>query len=513
MNSIKSYCVLLLFILTFHAAAQPQANYYQSIDGKKQVALKLALKAIISNHTKLTYKGTLPEAYESVYYQDGNKNYVYDMFSNDNYTFSSSKWNKEHVIPNSWWGGTQNNAYSDIFSVIPSESTANNRKSNFPIGTVGSDVTFDNGCIKVGTPVDGQGGTYTKVFEPADEYKGDFARIYFYVATCYSDIAWGSGSVVSEISQENWPTLNPWLYKLLLNWHNQDPVSEKEVQINDSAFVKQGNRNPFIDYPALADYIWGTYQSVNFDLSTAELYKHVSGDGPDVPIDPIDHIDPIIPIEIADLDITSTLFTEDFEVTAAPGNNTSTGGSSAVWDGNENFPTASYVYKAGGAVRMASGSNPGSMISKTVDYAGGIAVVQINVKGWTSIEGPISVTLGTEKQTVTYTATISDDFETVTLVFRSVAANPTLMIEVGKKQRCFIDEATIYSATEKPAPLLGDVNNDGVVDAQDASLVQQKVAGKVTIDNEKVADVNQDGYIDAQDASLIQQKVAGKTDW
>ena len=515
MNRIKSYFALqlLLMLLTLHAAAQPKAGYYSNISGKKQVELKLALKAIISKHTKLSYDSSLPEAYESVYYQDGKKNYVYDMFSYDNYTFSSSKWNKEHVIPNSWWGKTKNNAYSDIFSVIPSESTANNRKSNFPIGTVGSDVSFDNGCIKVGTPVDGQGGTYTHVFEPADEYKGDFARIYFYVATCYSDIAWGSGSVDSEISKEDWPTLNPWLYKLLLKWHNQDPVSEKEVQINNSAEVEQGNRNPFIDYPVLADYIWGTYQSVGFDLSTAQLYKHVSGAGPDAPTDPTDPTDPkdpTDPIEIADLDITSTLFTEDFEVTAAAGNNTSTGGSSSLWDGNDNFPTASYVYKAGGAVRMASGSNAGSMTSKTISFAGGIVVLQIKVKGWSEIEGPFSVTLGSEKQTVTYTSTISDDFETVTLVFRSVAANPKLTIETAKKQRCFIDEVTIYAATEKPAIMLGDANDDGVVDALDASFIQQYVAGKISIDNEEAADVNQDGVIDAQDASLIQQKVAGK---
>ena len=159
---------------------------------------------------------------------------------------------------------------------------------------------------------------------------------------------------------------------------------------------------------------------------------------------------------------------------------------------------------------MASGSNAGSMTSKTISFAGGIAVVQIKVKGWTGIEGPFTVILGSEKQTVTYTSTISDDFETVTLVFRSVAANPTLKIEVAKKQRCFIGEVTIYAATEKPTFLLGDVNNDGTVDAQDASLVQQKVAGKISIDNEEAADMNSDGAIDAQDASLIQQKVAGK---
>ena len=91
MNPVKSYCaLLLLFLLTLHAVAQPKAGYYSDINGKKQVALKLALKDIISKHTKLSYDSSLPEAYESVYYQDANKNYVYDMFSRTMHIATSS---------------------------------------------------------------------------------------------------------------------------------------------------------------------------------------------------------------------------------------------------------------------------------------------------------------------------------------------------------------------------------------------------------------------------------------
>lgn len=59
----------------------------------------------------------------------------------------------------------------------------------------------------------------------------------------------------------------------------------------------------------------------------------------------------------------------------------------------------------------------------------------------------------------------------------------------------------------------GDINSDGEVTAQDASLVQQYVAGKITLVDESIADVNNDGKVDAQDASLIQQYVAGKISW
>ena len=61
----------------------------------------------------------------------------------------------------------------------------------------------------------------------------------------------------------------------------------------------------------------------------------------------------------------------------------------------------------------------------------------------------------------------------------------------------------------------GDANGDGQITAQDASLILQKVAGKITLSANQisVADVNDDGQITAQDASLILQKVAGKIDW
>ena len=61
---------------------------------------------------------------------------------------------------------------------------------------------------------------------------------------------------------------------------------------------------------------------------------------------------------------------------------------------------------------------------------------------------------------------------------------------------------------------LGDVNGDGEITAQDASLVLQNVAGKIELSAGQIgaADVNGDGNITAQDASLILQKVAGKID-
>lgn len=500
MNRLITFALSFLSVLPI--VAQPFASYYNKVDGLKKADLKLALKNIIINHKQLTYGNELPAAYRSVYYIDGQPSMVYDLFSTETYEYSSSKWNKEHVIPKSWWGGTVNKAYSDIFSVIPSESGANTQKSNFPIGTVYRSK-FDNGRIKVGTPVTGQGGSYTTVFEPADEFKGDFARIYFYVATCYSDIAWGSNSnVKSELVQEDWPTLKPWLYTLLLKWHNQDPVSEKEKQINNNAEKEQGNRNPFIDYPALADYIWGDYTATAFSLAEAKLYEHVASGQID-PSEPNDTIEIINPVDTTGvLIVGETLLADTFD-SASEGNDEETGGSSTQWSGDEWFPTVSNVFQAGGTLRLGSSKNTGSITSVNLNYAGGPMTVELTVKGWTSIEGTLLVRMGDETQTVNYAATINDAFERVRLVFHNVPKNPAITISTSAK-RCYLGEVTVKVASYQQPAVSQDVNGDGIIDTQDVLAVYQYIQnGSLPIDGTGSCDVNGDGIVDTQDVLAI----------
>ena len=282
--SLSVACIIAI-LANLSIEAQPSSTYYQSIDGLKKEALKKQLRTIISNHTKISYDG-LKTAYPYVYYVDeANKGTkyatVYDLCSDEVYLYSSTGlWNREHVVPKSWWGGGSNNAYSDIVSVIPSYSKSNSDKSNYPPGMVDKSRSYKNsGRQWVGYPLSGYGGSASRVWEPYDEYKGDYARIYMYVATCYSNLSWDEYNY--GFKNGEWPTMDPWMYNMLLEWHNSDPVSEKEKQINDDIFAQQGNRNPFIDYPALADYIWNSeYWDEEFDLSTATLYAHVDGTTP-----------------------------------------------------------------------------------------------------------------------------------------------------------------------------------------------------------------------------------------
>ncbi len=147
--------------------------------------------------------------------------------------------------------------------------------------------------------------------------------------------------------------------------------------------------------------------------------------------------------------ITGQCFSEDFS-DITNGNNTTTGGSSTQWAGNTNFPTVVKTYQAGGAVRMGNSTNPttGSIESRALTEVSGDITVNIMVKGWTNIEGGIKVSIDGQEQSLTYTATIADQFELVTATFTGVAAGSNLKIETegtnpNNNQRCFIDSVEI----------------------------------------------------------------------
>ena len=76
---------------------------------------------------------------------------------------------------------------SDLFNVYPTDKLVNNKRGNYPYGETNGEIyKSDNGFSKLGAcSFPGYSGT---VFEPNDQYKGDFHRSYFYIATCYEDV-------------------------------------------------------------------------------------------------------------------------------------------------------------------------------------------------------------------------------------------------------------------------------------------------------------------------------------
>ena len=226
----------LIVTAIISASADIPAAYYRPATGKKDAALKTALHQIIYSHTEVSSYNALPEYFKRTdVYPPGNERYGqwWDMYGNIPIYlphWSGALMNREHSFPKSWWGGsTGTPAYVDLFHLYPAEAQANQKKLNYPLGTVQT-PTFDNGISQVGYATTGQGGGAAQVFEPDDEYKGDFARTYFYVVTCYQNLHWRYTYMVDN---NTYPTLNQWSANLLMKWHREDPVSQKEIDRNE----------------------------------------------------------------------------------------------------------------------------------------------------------------------------------------------------------------------------------------------------------------------------------------
>lgn len=186
-----------------------------------------------------------------------------------------SCYNREHTLPRSWWGGGTGNLDTqnvDLHHLYPSDRELNAAKSNWPPGIVTNATTsFGNG-YKVGT-----NPTYPcssmEYFEPIDEYKGDYARTFFYLSTRYESKIGGWETINTRgdcaLDGSAYTAYEPWLLSLLLQWHAADPVSQKEIDRNNGVYAIQGNRNPFIDNPTWVDGIWGT--AAGLDCSVIAL--------------------------------------------------------------------------------------------------------------------------------------------------------------------------------------------------------------------------------------------------
>lgn len=255
------------------AIGDMQGDYYKYAQGTADSTLKNHLGAIICCGKRYRYGSGTRKTWDAFFYTDRNPetNQVLDMYSNnvryfdpERPTASVPEFDIEHMLPKSWWGGNVNPAYCDLYHLVPGDYSANRSKSNHAPG-IPADSTFNNGSF-----VTGSGAAYglTRVFCPADEYKGDFARAYFYIVTCYGDsLVWlESGEPGAAMTNEGWQEFRPWLRDLLVEWHRMDPVSEKELKRAREVNKIQGNRNPFIDYPELVEYIWGEKQGQPVDF-------------------------------------------------------------------------------------------------------------------------------------------------------------------------------------------------------------------------------------------------------
>lgn len=267
MKRIFSLCILLC--LALRCLCQPEPGYYSPATGQCGAALKTALHHIIKAHATRTYKQLWDDFRSTDRRPDGK---VWDMYSNTtnftfgedqagNYTQEGDVYNREHSFPKSWFN-EEYPMYTDLHHIVPTDGYVNNRRGNLPFGETDRPTYASNNSWSMAGPssVEGYEGA---VFEPNDEYKGDFARIYFYMVTCYEDKAasWDS----PMLTPNAYPAYADWALRMLMRWAAEDPVSPKETARNNNVCAIQGNRNPFIDFPGLEQYVWGAYSATPFD--------------------------------------------------------------------------------------------------------------------------------------------------------------------------------------------------------------------------------------------------------
>lgn len=243
--------------------AEP-TDYYKQCENKGGQALLSALYDVIGSPSTVGYNGLWTLYYTSDVDANGK---IWDMYSTKrwnpgkeqcgNYSAVGSCYNREHSFPKSWFNDASP-MYSDAYHIYPTDGKVNGQRSNFPFGECANGTTLpsNNGIKALGKLGTSTFPGYTgKVFEPDDEYKGDFARSYFYMAAAYNKriSTWSS----DMLAKNNYPVFKDWAIELLLKWHRQDPVSKKELDRNEVVAAAQHNRNPFIDHPELVEYIWG----------------------------------------------------------------------------------------------------------------------------------------------------------------------------------------------------------------------------------------------------------------
>jgi endonuclease I len=290
MNKTKLLFLAFLLSVSFCFSQIPQ-GYYDPANGLTGTQLKLALHNIIKDHTVLSYSslytsfestdakpnGTVWDMYSDIPdgTPNGNPPYVYNFVSGDhcgNYSGEGDCYNREHSFPASWFNDASP-MYTDLFHLLPTDGYVNNRRSNYPLGNVGSASWTSMNGSKLGTcSAPGYSGT---VFEPIDAFKGDFARSYFYMSVRYytEDSGWPGSPMVTG-SQ-----LNPWALAMLKIWNIQDPVSSKEINRNNAVYNDQHNRNPFIDHPEYVSAIYGgtTGISENTSYINVSVYPNPVG--------------------------------------------------------------------------------------------------------------------------------------------------------------------------------------------------------------------------------------------
>jgi deoxyribonuclease-1 len=238
MKNFAMLILLLSFVTTNAFALAPN----QSDD----VALKLELfKKTTSGHHAVGYDTAKKYLFQQLYLEKDEKGYfVIDLYCGTRFSNvgpaslpDQNRLNTEHTWPQSKFSGHSNKGTqkSDLHHLFPTDSKANSTRGNYDFAEVTKNENLSNCSLSKSGPSVISGGK--NFFEPPVAHKGNVARALFYFSVRYK----------IEIPDEE--------EDFLRRWNHLDPVDEQEMARNNAIEKIQGNRNPFIDQPELADSI------------------------------------------------------------------------------------------------------------------------------------------------------------------------------------------------------------------------------------------------------------------
>jgi endonuclease I len=327
MKKILTYLLLSFTVLSVAQETAKNTNittsipngYYNSATGTGYT-LKTQLHNIIKNHNDQGYSGlwtTYSTSDRDLFYE--NDNSILDVYSENasstdpyNFTYATNQcgtynaegacYNREHTVPQSYFGNQTQPMYSDAHFVLPTDGKVNGWRDDHPYGVVnGTPSPCNAGATN--TPCNTQNGSKlganlnsgysagysSTVFEPIDEFKGDIARCLLYFATRYEDqlvsfytTSSSEAKVMFDGTSDN--SFSPTFLNILIKWHLQDPVNAREIARNNAVYARQNNRNPFIDHPEYVCQIWSAVctalntQSFS-SINTVQIYPNPSANG------------------------------------------------------------------------------------------------------------------------------------------------------------------------------------------------------------------------------------------
>lgn len=280
---MKQLFTVITILTIASAKAQIPSGYYNSATGTGY-SLKTQLHNIIDNQNNQGYNAMdgFFSSYDKDNYYESGSNTILDVYTENpsgsdthnftpvvdecgQYSAEGDCYNKEHVIPKSVFNEA-NPMNGDAHNLLPTDGRINGFRAAYPYGRVntndlvsqsGISNPTSNGSMVGGNLNSGYSAGYSGiVFEPIDEFKGDIARIYFYFVTRYEDQITNWNSFPMFDGSRN-KALETTFLNILLQWHNDDPVSQKEIDRNNNIYYNhQNNRNPFIDHPEYVAAIW-----------------------------------------------------------------------------------------------------------------------------------------------------------------------------------------------------------------------------------------------------------------